>query len=85
MPVDLARLVAVLLHRLKTADEQDPPAVAAVRDSAAAAAMRAALADPAGPGPSDLAGRAAELVADAITRIPGAYAGLADQISGSAP
>jgi hypothetical protein len=80
--VDLARLVAVVLHRLKTAEEADPPARAtADRDSSAAAAMRIALADPAGPGREDLAGRAAAQVADAIINDPATYGTLADQLS----
>jgi hypothetical protein len=80
--VDLARLVTVVLHRLKAAEEADPPPMAtADRNSAAAAAMRIALADPAGPGREDLAGRTAAHVTDAIINDPATYGALASQLT----
>ena len=83
--IDLARLVTVVLHRLRTAVEADPvPAATADRDSAAAAVMRLALTDPPAAGRADLASRSAGLVADAIIDDPVSYAGLADQISDAA-
>jgi hypothetical protein len=71
--VGLALLVTVVLHRLKAAGGSEQDAVAAHLDEAAATSMRVALADPAGAGRASLAGRAAELVADAIIRDPAAY------------
>ena len=83
--IDLARLVAVVLHRLRTAVRADPVPVATTdRDSAAAAVMRLALTDPPAAGRADLASRSAGLVADAIINDSVSYAGLAEQIGDAA-
>jgi hypothetical protein len=83
--VDLARLAVVILHRVKAAAGPEPAtAVSKVRDRAAAAAIRVALAHPAGAAARDLAQRTGELIADAAIRDPRSYAGLVSQVADEA-
>jgi hypothetical protein len=81
----LGRLAVVILHRVKAAAGPEPAtAVSKVRDRAAAAAIRVALAHPAGAAARDLAQRTGELIADAAIRDPRSYAGLVSQVADEA-
>ncbi len=75
--VNLAQLATFIIRRLSVVSHAPEYASATGQlDAATAAAMRVALADPAGTGRADLARNAASLLGDAVIRDPAAYAPL---------